>query len=493
MEICSVSAEIAPWSKTGGLGDVAAALPKALQAQGHRVLAVAPRYAAYGDAWDTGMRLHIPLFGHRHEVSLYHSQTPGHDVVFVDHPSICRGGIYGDARGTYGDNLFRFLLLSRAAIEIARRFPVSGGAGPARPLTEGGTPHFLSHDWHTGLLATYLRHHYQHHGLLPGSRVAHVIHNLAYQGQFSFSEFWGLDLPPSAAPTLDMGGVINCMKAGLVAADRVVAVSPTYAREICTPEEGFGLDGVLRSRGGALVGILNGIDPAEWHPGTDPHLPARYGAEAWPQRPDRPGPVGGKATCKAQLQAEMGLPVRADLPLLGFIGRLTGQKGIDLLEAIAPWLARQPAQVALLGSGDRQYEAFFSAFARRFPNVAARVGFDVGLAHRITAGADLLLMPSRFEPCGLNQLYALAFGTVPIVHATGGLADTVRSFDPFRDTGNGWAFSPASPEALQQAVALGLITWHQHPDSFAALARRGMAERNDWASSAAAYARVLGG
>ena len=185
--------------------------------------------------------------------------------------------------------------------------------------------------------------------------------------------------------------------------------------------------------------------------------------------------------------------MRADLPLLGFIGRLTGQKGIDLLEAIAPWLALQPAQVALLGSGDRQYEAFFSAFARRFPNVAARVGFDVGLAHRITAGADLLLMPSRFEPCGLNQLYALAYGTVPIVHATGGLADTVRSFDPFRDAGNGWAFSPASPEALQQAVALGLITWHQHPDSFAALARRGMAERNDWASSAAAYARVLGG
>lgn len=494
MEICSVSAEIAPWSKTGGLGDVAAALPKALKAAGHRVLAVAPRYKAYQDGWDTGIRLRFPLFGAMHEVSLYHTETAGFDLLFVDHPAICRGGIYGDERGGYGDNLFRFALLSRAAIEAARRFPVSAGGDAPRALSEAGPLRFLTHDWHAGLLPVYLRHHYQHAGLLRDARVTHVIHNLAHQGQHSFDDWWGLDLPNAAAPTLDMHGVMNLMKAALVSADRVVAVSPSYAREITQPEHGFGLDGVLRARGGALTGIINGIDPTEWSPSADPHLPASFGPEVWPEAPAAPGPVGGKALCKAKLQAELGLPVRDDLPILGFIGRLTGQKGIDLLEAVAPWLAHQPAQVVLLGTGERRYEEFFAEFSRRYPRaVAAKVGFDVGLAHRITAGADILLMPSRFEPCGLNQLYALAYGTVPLVHATGGLRDTVQSFDPGRDQGTGWAFSPASADALQHAISVALITWHRFPSSFAAIARRGMAEQNDWGRSAAAYARVMAG
>ena len=492
MEILSVSAEIAPWSKTGGLGDVAAALPKALAAAGHRVLAVAPRYKPYADAWDTGIRLHFPLFGRVHEVSLYHSQSPGYDVIFIDHPAICRGGIYGDERGGYGDNLFRFALLSRAAIEAARRFPVAAAGGPALPLTEAGPLRVLSHDWHAGLLPVYLRHHYQHAGLLRDARVAHVIHNLAHQGVASFDDWWGLDLPAAAAPSLDMHGRINCMKAGLVSADRVVAVSPSYAREITEPEHGFGLDGILRMRGAALSGIINGIDPSEWSPAVDPHLPAPYGPEVWPAAPTRPGPTGGKAQCKEQLQRAMGLPVRADLPVLGFIGRLTGQKGIDLLEAVGPWLAHQPCQVVLLGTGEERFERALAELGRRHPHaVAVQLGFDVARAHLITAGSDLLLMPSRFEPCGLNQLYALAYGTVPVVHATGGLRDTVHSFSPDHNRGNGWAFAPASPEAFAQAISLALLTWHKFPDSFAAIARRGMAERNDWGRSAAAYARLL--
>ena len=505
MEIVSVSAEMAPWSKTGGLGDVAAALPPALRALGHRVLSVVPRYKAYTDAWDTGIRLHFPHFGRLQEVALFHNGGTGGtsgDTIFVDHPAICRGGIYGDDKGGYGDNLFRFSLLCRAAIEAARRFPVGG-----RPLSEGGTPHFLTHDWHAGLLATYLRAHYQSNGLLKGSRVVHVIHNLAHQGTASFDDYWGLDLPGSWAPALDMSGRMNLMKVGLVTADKVVAVSPRYAREICTPEEGFGLDGVLRSRGRDLVGILNGIDPTEWNPRNDKHLVRSYGPEEFSEEGRDPDvgetdptvladlrTIGGKAINKAALQKELGLPVRSDRPLFGFIGRLTGQKGIDLIDNISPWLVRQPVQIALLGTGESRYEDVFRELGRRFPEVvAAKVGFDVGLAHRITAGADLLLMPSRFEPCGLNQLYALAYGTVPVVHATGGLADTVHNFDPGSDSGNGWAFSPATPENFAQAIQMALLTWFRYPRTFRRMQARGMAEDHGWARAARWYAALLAG
>jgi starch synthase len=492
LQICSVSAEHAPWSKTGGLGDVAAALPPALAARGHRVLCVSPRYKPWPEAWDTGLRLRFPLFGAVQEVGLFHHQAHGVDLLFVDHPAICRGGIYGDDRGGYGDNLFRFALLCRAAIEAARRFPLTAnGGGP--PLADAGPLRFLTHDWHAGLLPVYLRAHYQAHGLLRDARVVHVIHNLAHQGQFSFQDWWGLDLADRWAPTLDMGGVMNCMKAALVSADKVCAVSPSYAREITDPSQGFGLDGILRARGADLTGVVNGIDPLEWDPRADRHLPQTYGPEALGEGP-RPGPTGGKAATKAALQAELGLPVRADLPLLGFIGRLTGQKGIDLLEAVGPWLARQPAQLCLLGTGEPRYEAVFRELAARHPRaIAARVGFDVGLAHRITGGSDILLMPSRFEPCGLNQLYALAYGTVPVVHATGGLRDTVRSFDPGADQGTGWAFSPADAGAFQQAITFALETWHRWPQSFRAMARRGMAEDHGWVASAAAYEALLDG
>ena len=494
MNICSVSAELAPFSKTGGLGDVAAALPKALVERGHRVLAVVPRYKAYSEAWDTGMRLQFPLFGQVQQVSIHHTRVLGFDLAFVDHPAIRRGGIYGDERGTYGDNLFRYALLSRAAIELTRRLPVQGEA-----LADAGPVRFLTHDWHAGLVPVYLQAHYQSHGLLTDARVVHVIHNLAHQGRFGFDSFGGLDLDPHWAPLLDMGGAMNLMKAALASAQRVVAVSPSYAQEIQYPEHGCGLDGVLRARGGALVGILNGIDQNEWNPGSDPHLPATHGPEDLGDGPV-PGPSGGRAVCKAALLRELGLSIGADpafdnrTPLFGFIGRLTGQKGIDLLEATAPWLARNGARVAFLGTGERRWEDALRNLARRFPGrIAAQIGFNNGLAHRITAGADALLMPSRFEPCGLNQLYALAYGTVPVVHATGGLRDTVHNFDPWHDQGNGWTFSPASPKAMTTALHAALRTWYDHPDSWRSIARRGMAEDHSWHASADAYAALLQG
>lgn len=492
MQICSVSAELAPFAKTGGLGDVAAALPPALTAQGHRVLAVLPRYKPYSEAWDTGLRLRFPLFGRAQEARIYHTRALGFDLAFVDHPAICRGGIYGDQHGTYGDNLFRFALLSRAAIELARRFPVDG-----RPLADHGPVHFLTHDWHAGLLPVYLRAHYQARGLLGDSRVVHVIHNLAHQGVFAFDQLGGLDLPASAAPHLDMGGAMNLMKAALVLADRVVAVSPTYAREICHPSQGCGLDGILRARGPALTGVLNGIDGGEWNPRTDRHLPATFGPEALGAGPT-PGPSGGRAACKAAVLRELGIagdPATDNrTPVFGFIGRLTGQKGIGLLDATVPHLVQNGAKVVFLGTGEPRYEHALRMLERRFPGrVSARIDFDVGLSHRITAGVDALLMPSHFEPCGLNQLYALAYGTVPVVHATGGLADTVHTFDPWTDSGNGWAFSPGTAERMLDALANALHTWHQHPDSWRAMARRGMAEDHSWGASAARYAALLAG
>ncbi len=493
LQICSVTAEIAPFSKTGGLGDVAAALPPALSALGHRVVTVTPRYRGYPAAWDTGMRLRFPLFGMVHEVKLFHTRVKDRgDIVFVDHPSICRGGIYGDDHGSYGDNLFRFALLSRSAIEVARRFRPGGGP----PLAEAGPVRFLTHDWHTGLLPVYLRAHYQAHGLLRDASSVHVIHNLAHQGVTGMSAFGGLDLGGQWASTLEMGGALNCMKAALVSTDRIVTVSPTYAREICTSGFGCGLDGILRSRRGVVSGILNGIDTTDWNPAVDRHLPANYGPEALADPDDGParGPILGKATCKASLQGEVGLPVRADVPLVGFIGRLTGQKGIDLIEQVGGWLgASGSAQLAILGTGEHRYERALAQLARRWPGrIVARLAFDNGLAHRITAGADILLMPSRFEPCGLNQLYALAYGTVPVVHATGGLADTVPTFHPGSDSGLGWAFSPPTYEAFRQALGFAVQTWHQHPSTFRRIARRGMRLDRGWGPSAQAYAQLLG-
>jgi starch synthase len=478
MQVCSVSAEMGPWSKTGGLGDVAGALPVALAARGHTVLAVAPRYKAYDDAWDTGIRLRLPLWGVVHEVALFHRQERGVDRVFVDHPAIRRGQIYGDDLGAYQDNLFRFALLSRAGIEAARHLPLD------RPLTSRGPVSFLAHDWHAGLLPTYLEAHYRSQGLLMDARCAVVIHNLAYQGNYPAGDFAGLDLPAWTWPQLDMGGRINCLKAGIATAERVLTVSRGYADEIRTPEHGFGLDGLLRARGGAVSGIVNGIDAAEWDPTADPHLAASYSATD----------LEGKAACKQALQAELGLPERPDVPMLCFIGRLDPQKGVDLVAGISEWLLGQDVQLVLLGTGRPDLEGFLRHVGQRWPSRARGVvGFSTPMAHRMVAGSDLLLMPSRFEPCGLNQLHALRYGTVPVVHATGGLRDTVAPFHPFPDRGTGWLFGRPTTDALAEAVNHALRTYWDHPESFRGLQQRGMAEDVGWDSSAMAYEALLTG
>lgn len=477
MDIAWVASEMTPFSKTGGLADVAGALPAALAGRGHRVLAISPRYQPAEGEHDTGMRLAFPLFGRLHEARLYVVDRGDVRFVLVDNPCYHRPGIYGDDRGAYGDNLFRYALLSRAAIEVARRVPAKHGPFGERVV-------FHVNDWHTGLLPVYLDHHYRAQGLLRRAGVVLGLHNLGHQGTTEAGAFGGLDLPGAAWPTLDMHGRLNPLKAGIVTADALVAVSPTYARQI-QHDHGFGLESVLRMRSTRLVGIVNGIGP-EWDPALDRHLPANYDRED----------LSGKRTCKKALQLELGLPVR-DVPVFGLVSRLDYQKGIDLVQAITPWLLSHDVQLVMLGSGSPQYEAFFREIGQRWPDKARGwVGYNERLAHRIEAGADVFLMPSRFEPCGLNQLYSMRYGTPPVVHATGGLADTVRTWDPGRGTGTGWAFRPHSVEAFREAVGWALLTRTRFPEAWRQIQRNGMGQDLSWDRSAAryeaVYKRVLG-
>ncbi len=472
LTVVSVSAESAPWSKVGGLADVAGALPVALAAQGHRVVAVAPRYKPYTEAWDTERTARFGLFGQVFEVRYFHALIAGVHRIFVEHPVLARGGVYGDDRGGYGDNQLRFALLSRAAIEA----PHVVGIGLP---DEGRDTVFLAHDWHAALVPLYLAARYRRHGVLGRARSVLAIHNLAHQGVFARDSFLELDLEAGWWPTLDMGGVLNTLKGGIMSADRLVTVSQRYAEEIQTPEHGFGLDGLLRLRGAALSGIRNGLDLDAWDPASDPALPVAFSA-------DDPS---GKADCKAALQAELGLAVDAARPLVAFVGRLDHQKGVDLLLEAWPWLQRQGAQLVVLGSGDPQLEARLRA--TESPVMRAWIGFSADLAHRITAAADIFVVPSRFEPCGLTQLQAMRYGAVPVVAATGGLVDTVEPYDPFGQRGTGWRFQPGSAAGLVRGLGDALYTRQHWPESFAGIRQRGMQRDWSWEGPAAQYTALM--
>jgi starch synthase len=467
MELLFLASEVAPFSKTGGLGDVLGALPAALAAAGDAVAVVSPRYG-FIDAARLGFTPRQQAVRVRGEATTVWSRAQGRLTHYlVEHERFfgSRRSLYAEHGHEYGDNAERFAYLCRAGLELPGAF--------------GHRPAVLHlNDWQTALAAWLLRHEHASNPALARTRSVFTIHNLAYQGDYSKELLPALGLPweifrPDGVEFHDR---LNLMKAGLVFADAVTTVSPTYAREITTPAGGEGLDGVLRMRTGALHGILNGIDTAEWDPATDPHLPAHFDAQR----------LAGKAACKRALQQELELPARADLPLLALVGRLVDQKGIELLLAALPELFKQPLQVAVLGSGRRDWEEALQNAARHHRDrLAVRIGFDEGLAHRIEAGADLFLMPSRFEPCGLNQLYSLRYGTIPVVRRVGGLADTVVDFDGWR-SGTGFAFGDYHHRALLTATrrALELFrdrrAWH-------AMMRRGMALDHSWARSAEHY------
>jgi starch synthase len=467
MEILFVASEVAPWSKTGGLGDVAAALPRALAARGHAVVVVSPRYFTV-DVRQPGFEpLHRAVSVRGVPTTLWRHEAGGVVHLFVenDRAYASRRGLYGDTHGDYGDNAERFAFLARAAL--------------AAPAALGLRPRIVHlNDWQTGLAPFLLRHEHQGDPSLARTRTVFTIHNLAYQGIFPKHAVTALGLPWSVFhyQAMEFHDHLSFMKAGLGFADALTTVSPTYAREILTPEVGAALDAVLRHRAGDLTGILNGIDVAEWDPARDPHLEAHYSAED----------LTGKAACKAALQRELKLPVRSDVPVIGMVGRLAEQKGIDLVAVVLARLGARDVQLVVLGSGQRSLESVFVRASRDHPErVAARIGFDEGLAHRIEAGADLFLMPSRFEPCGLNQMYSLRYGTVPVVRAVGGLEDTVEDHDG-KDRGTGFKFRDYHPSALWGALGRALDAYRNRA-AWQGIMRRGMAQDFSWDRSAAEY------
>lgn len=464
--VLMVSSEATPYAKTGGLADVLGSLPYALTRLGHSTAVILPRYGAISldratRAWD-----HLPVhFGPmRFDTSLYRIDAGSVPFFFLDCPALYgRAGIYGDPTGDYGDNHLRFALLARGAMELARRV--------WRPDV------FHCHDWQSGLLPAYLRGPFRADPTFHGIPTVFTIHNLGYHGRFpaGVRSMLGLDAAQFNPYGVEYHGDISFMKAGLYYSDWLTTVSPTYAREIQTPEYGEGLDGLLRSRAHSLTGIVNGIDYSAWDPATDPYLAANYTADS----------LGGKLVCKRALIAESGLPADAvDRPLIGMVTRFADQKGLDLVAEVWPDILDTGASLILLGSGDRRYEDFFTALATAHPGqIAVRIGYDNGLAHRIEAGADMFLMPSRYEPCGLNQIYSLLYGTTPIVRATGGLDDTI-------DEETGFKFSGYTPRELAGCVRHAVAQW---PDQkqWTQRMRTGMSRDFSWDQSAVEYAQLF--
>jgi starch synthase len=466
MEILFVSSEVTPWSKTGGLGDVGGALPRALAGRGHDVTVVSARYGGI-EAGAQGFERRDGALRVRGEPASVWIRRGRPEVHLLEHERFfgSRRGLYGEGGRDHGDNAERFAFLTRAALAL-----------PAATGKRIRVVH--ANDWQTGLAAFLLRHEHAHDPALAGARTVFTIHNLAYQGVFpkQVVPFLGLPWDAFRYEAMEFHDQLNFMKAGLTFADALTTVSPTYAKEILTPEGGEGLDPVLRQRRADLHGILNGIDVTGWDPARDAHLPAHYSSRD----------LSGKAVCKAALQRELGLPARPDVPLLGMISRLVDQKGIDLVVAALPDLLARDVQLAVLGSGSHAYEdAFRRAAADRPDRLAARIGFDEALAHRIEGGADAFLMPSRYEPCGLNQMYSLRYGTLPVVRAVGGLEDTVEDFDGWM-RGTGFKFREYSPQALLLAVRRALDTYRDRR-TWQALVLRGMAQDFSWDRSARSY------
>ncbi|MBF5043595.1 glycogen synthase GlgA [Aggregicoccus sp. 17bor-14] len=469
MKVLFLSSEVHPFSKTGGLADVAGALPAALAALGHDVKVVTPRYLEVRDPrlQPTGHVLQLrfpfgPLGGPLLSVKL----SARHEVLFLDCPALYgRPGLYGDGHSEFADNARRFAYLCAGALQAAQRV--------------GFAPDIVHlNDWQTGLAAVALRTGFRQ-GALARACTVFTVHNLAYQGHFPKGVMDELGLPWSlfrAEGGLEFYDGINLLKAGLVFSDALTTVSPTYAKEIQTPEQGYGLDGLLRERAEDLHGIVNGIDVGEWDPRTDPHLPQRFG----------PGDLAGKAACKRALLERFELPAQGaagEAPLFATITRLAHQKGVDLLLAALPDLLARGARFVALGNGDPRYEAALRELAHAWPRqVGVHIGFDVALSHLIEAGADFFLMPSRYEPCGLNQMYSQAYATLPVVRATGGLADTVDA----GPEGTGIAFGPFEPEALQGALDQALALYADAP-RLARFRERALARDFSWAASARQY------
>ena len=479
LKICLASAELAPLAKTGGLADVNSALSAYLHEQGHDIRVLLPFYATLNGA-DLDIKpvadlqnltVRIGLRDIEYSIDRGTPQTNGLPVYLLRCPEFYdRPGFYTSA----ADEHLRFILLSRVAIEMCQHMRFAPDI-------------FHCHDWHTALIPLFLRTIYSWDELFAKSRSVLTIHNIGYQGVFGADILDDLSLGPGAylVHRDDLAqGRINFLKMGLLLADLLTTVSPTYAREIQGPDYGMWMDEILRARSDSLVGILNGVDYDEWNPETDKLIPKNYTSRA----------LSGKAVCKQALMAEMGLAGGKEQPLIGVVTRLVAQKGVDLMEQVLPGLlAERNFSLAVLGSGEPQYEAFFESLQQALPD---RVGFYRGynneLAHCIEAGSDMFLMPSAYEPCGLNQMYSLKYGTIPIVRETGGLADSVQQIETAGKRGTGILFRDYDEAGLSWAINQALDLFEDKP-LWRKVMRNGMAMDFSWEQQGAEYVDVFRG
>ncbi|HUK57564.1 MAG TPA: glycogen synthase GlgA [Nitrospiria bacterium] len=477
MRILYAASEVVPFAKTGGLADVAGALPAALARSGHEVKVVMPRYASVDEKrWELRSRggFTVRLAGKDYPFMLWAAGLPENpvEVLFLSHEGLFgRAGLYQEKGKDYPDNLERFAAFGRAVLEVPKRL--------------NWPPDVLhGNDWQTALLFVYRRVFYLSDPLYRKTGALFTIHNLGYQGLSPGGEFGRLGLPAKyfTPDTLEFYGQVNPMKAGLLFADVLNTVSPTYSREIQTPEFGCGLEGVLQGRRSDLFGIVNGVDDREWDPSHDAHLPQTYDVRN----------LKGKRICKEALQKECRLPVK-DVPLIGMITRLASQKGMDLVLEVLEELMQINLQLVVLGSGEPEIQQALKQAMRRHPEkLSVHLAFDEPLAHRIEAGSDLFLMPSRYEPCGLNQMYSLRYGTVPLVRKTGGLADTVVDATPSNlseGKADGFVFEAANSHALLTTVRLALKLFREK-DLWYRMMRAGMAADFSWDRSAREYEKL---
>ena len=472
MHVLFAASECVPFSKTGGLADIAGALPRAIAELGHQVTVYLPLYrqtqlkeprtaiASVTIPFDDRYRFCSVLDGGRqHGVQFY----------FIDYPPYYdRDALYGTPLGDYQDNAERFALYCRAVIEAAKIL---------------GTPDvFHCHDWQTALIPVLLRTLYDEDPAFQDIRTVFTIHNIGYQGVFPPDILPLLMLPWDlfTISKLEYFGKVNFLKGALIYSDFITTVSRKYAQEIQTIEYGFGLEGVLRSRNPNLAGILNGVDYDEWSPASDRFIAARYSAQS----------LQGKQECRRDLLLRFGLDPESSAPVAGIVSRFAAQKGFDLIALAADRLAHEDVTFVVLGSGDKAYEDLFHRLVRQYPGrFAVKVGYDNEMAHRIEAGADMFLMPSRYEPCGLNQIYSLKYGTVPIVRATGGLDDTIEAYDVKSGKGTGFKFREYTPEALLTTMQAALALFRR-PREWRKLMLSGMACDFSWAVSAREYLKI---
>jgi len=473
MRIAFVASECVPFSKTGGLADVVGALPPALAAIGHEVDVYLPKYrqTRLNNPRTLLRSVTVPFDDEYRFCSVLDGGThAGVKFYFIDYPPFFdREQLYGTPAGDYSDNAERFALFSRAVLEAAKIF--------------GAPEVFHCHDWQSALVPILLKTLYAEDLAFRAVSSVFTIHNMGYQGQF----------PPETLPLLmlpwdlftigkmEFYGKVNFLKGALVLSDFITTVSRKYSQEIQTAEYGFGLEGVLRSRAATVTGILNGVDYQVWSPQTDTFIKQQFS----------PDDLSGKLACKQDLLADFGVTTpNLRLPVIGIVSRFAAQKGFDLIAQVIDRLAREDMVIVALGTGDKEYEDLFRRLNQQFPQkILVRIGFDNALAHKIEAGSDMFLMPSRYEPCGLNQIYSLKYGTVPVVRATGGLDDTIEPWDARTNRGTGFKFSDYTGDALLGTIRQALTAFKDQT-GWQALMRNGMGKDFSWTNSAREYVRI---